>query len=77
VGAVASISKPLLAIQGEDDEYGTMAQMDSIAAHVPHASVVKLPACGHSPHRDAPAPLGEAIIAFVSRHSPSADRQAA
>ncbi|MGR9577677.1 alpha/beta fold hydrolase [Pandoraea sputorum] len=65
VGAVATISKPLLAIQGEDDEYGTMAQMDSIAAHVPHAKVVKLQDCGHSPHRDAPAPLGEAIVAFI------------
>ncbi|VVE30184.1 alpha/beta fold hydrolase [Pandoraea terrigena] len=77
VGAVASISKPLLAIQGEDDEYGTMAQMDSIAAHVAHATVVKLPACGHSPHRDAPVPLGEAIVAFIGRHHPSANRQAA
>ena len=70
VGAVASISKPLLAIQGENDEYGTMAQMDSIATHVPHAQVVKLPACGHSPHRDAPQPLGEAIVAFIGRHAP-------
>ncbi|VVE25021.1 alpha/beta fold hydrolase [Pandoraea cepalis] len=77
VGAVASISKPLLAIQGEDDEYGTMAQMDSIATHVPHASVVKLPACGHSPHRDAPQPLAEAIIAFIGRHHAAANRQAA
>lgn len=74
VGAVASITKPLLAIQGEDDEYGTMAQMDSIAANVPHARVVKLPACGHSPHRDAPQALGEAIVAFIGAH---AERQAA
>lgn len=65
VGAVASIDKPLLAIQGEDDEYGTMAQMDSIAEHVAHAKIVKLPACGHSPHRDAPEPLGRAIVSFI------------
>ncbi|WP_087686642.1 alpha/beta fold hydrolase [Pandoraea sp. PE-S2R-1] len=65
VGAVASIEKPLLAIQGEDDEYGTMAQMDSIAANVSHAKVVKLPDCGHSPHRDAPEALAQAIVSFI------------
>lgn len=65
VGAVASIEKPLLAIQGEDDEYGTMAQMDSIGENVTHARIVKLPDCGHSPHRDAPEPLGRAIVDFI------------
>ncbi|MFM0223530.1 alpha/beta fold hydrolase [Paraburkholderia dipogonis] len=66
-GELASIRKPLLAVQGHDDNYGTMAQIDTIAAHVPHAQLVKLDACGHSPHRDAPQPLNEAIAAFVSR----------
>ncbi|GAB3627303.1 alpha/beta hydrolase [Pandoraea terrae] len=65
VGAVASIGVPLLAAQGENDEYGTMAQMDAIADHVPHAQIVKLPDCGHSPHRDAPEALNAAIVAFI------------
>ncbi|WP_454872318.1 alpha/beta fold hydrolase [Paraburkholderia xenovorans] len=64
-GELTSIRKPLLAVQGHDDNYGTMAQIDTIAAHVPHAQLVKLDACGHSPHRDAPQPLNEAIAAFV------------
>ncbi|MGI4816269.1 MAG: alpha/beta fold hydrolase [Janthinobacterium lividum] len=64
--SLASISCPLLALQGFQDEYGTMAQMDSIAAHVPQAVVVKLQACGHSPHRDAPAALNDAIAAFLA-----------
>ena len=63
---LASIRQPLLAIQGHDDNYGTMAQIDTIAARVPQAQLVKLDACGHSPHRDAPARLNEAIAAFVS-----------
>ena len=64
---LSSIRRPLLAIQGHDDNYGTMAQIDTIAAHVPHAHLVRLDACGHSPHRDAPEKLNEAIAAFVSR----------
>jgi pimeloyl-ACP methyl ester carboxylesterase len=63
---LASIRQPLLAIQGHDDNYGTLAQIDTIAAQVPHAQLVKLDACGHSPHRDAPAKLNDAITAFVS-----------
>lgn len=46
------ISCPLLAIQGVDDEYGTMAQIDNIARAVSQAQLLKLPDCGHSPHRD-------------------------
>jgi pimeloyl-ACP methyl ester carboxylesterase len=63
---LASIRQPLLAIQGHDDNYGTMAQIDTIATHVPQTQLVKLEACGHSPHRDAPGRLNEAIAAFVS-----------
>ena len=62
---LSSIRCPLLAVQGHDDEYGTMAQIDTIASHVPHAQLVKLPACGHSPHRQCPAMLDAAIAAFV------------
>ena len=62
---LSSIQCPLLAIQGHDDEYGTMAQIDAIASHVPHAQLTKLSACGHSPHRQCPAMLDAAIVAFV------------
>jgi len=64
-GLLCSIQCPLLAVQGHDDEYGTMAQIDAIASHVPQAQLAKLPACGHSPHRQCPAMLDAAILAFV------------
>ena len=64
-GDIATITAPLLAIQGEDDAYGTMAQIDDIAAAVPHARRVKLPHCGHSPHRDQPEAVARAIEAFL------------
>jgi pimeloyl-ACP methyl ester carboxylesterase len=60
-----AIREPLLAVQGHDDHYGTMAQIETIAQRVPHARLVKLDACGHSPHRDAPQALNEAIAAFI------------
>jgi len=56
---------PLLAIQGLDDPYGTMAQIDGIAERVPGTQLLKLPHCGHSPHRDQPARVIEATHAFV------------
>jgi pimeloyl-ACP methyl ester carboxylesterase len=60
------IRAPILAIQGEDDEYGTMRQTDAIAAraHGP-VELVKLAACGHSPHRDQPDATLAAITRFV------------
>lgn len=59
------ITGPLLAIQGEADPYGTMAQIDDIACAVPHAQLLKLPDCGHSPHRDQPEAVAQAVQAFV------------
>jgi len=59
------ISAPLLAIQGERDPYGTMAQIDEISRAVPQAQLLKLPDCGHSPHRDQPEVLAQALQAFM------------
>lgn len=58
---VGAIRAPLLAIQGVDDEYGTLDQLERLAARVPNTQRLVLPACGHSPHRDQP----EAVIAAV------------
>lgn len=59
-----SISAPVLAIQGVDDEYGTMAQLRSIEEKTKGpCELLELGACGHSPHRDQP----EAVLAAVAR----------
>lgn len=60
---------PVLAVQGEDDEYGTMAQIEGIPRYAPQAALLKLPACGHSPHRDQPAPLTAAVVRFIEGHA--------
>ena len=64
-----AITQPVLAVQGEDDEYGTMAQLDSIAKHVADAHLLKLEACGHSPHRDQPQRVIQATLDFIAQHS--------
>ena len=60
-----AITAPLLAIQGLDDEYGTLAQVHELQRAVPHARLLELPACGHSPQRDQPEAVNEAIAAFL------------
>ena len=48
------ITAPLLAVQGLNDEYGSLDQLRDIQAMVPGATTLELPDCGHSPHRDQP-----------------------
>lgn len=65
------IACPVLALQGEDDEYATMRQIEVIGAAVPGSEVLKLPACGHSPQRDQEAAVLAAIVGFAERLSGS------
>ena len=43
---------PILAIQGNDDEYGTIAQIEAIRAKIPATEILRLDNCQHAPHRD-------------------------
>lgn len=65
-GLLPSIRCPILAIQGEDDEYGTMEQIESIARSAPDTRLLALPACRHSPHRDQPEAVLAAAREFVA-----------
>lgn len=62
---IRAIRCPLLAIQGMDDEYGTLEQVRGIARRVPQTQLLELPDCGHSPHKDQPDAVIEAVRAFV------------
>ncbi len=63
---LASILCPVLAIQGDDDPYGTMAQIDTIARHVKTAQLLKLRNCGHAVWRDRSDAVIAAITAFTT-----------
>ncbi|MCX7257594.1 MAG: alpha/beta hydrolase [Polaromonas sp.] len=64
---IAAIACPLLAVQGLDDEYGTLEQIRGIARRLAQTRLLELPDCGHSPHRDQPERLITAITAFIQR----------
>jgi pimeloyl-ACP methyl ester carboxylesterase len=58
------ITCPVLVIQGEDDEYGTSAQVEGIANRVSGPVEIKLiPDCGHTPHFQA----RETVLAEMTR----------
>ena len=64
--SLSAICCPLLIIQGEDDEYGTIKQVDAIRTQLSGSVEVQmLPDCGHAPHRDQREVTINAIIRFV------------
>ena len=66
---IATIACPLLAVQGLDDEYGTLAQIRGIAKVVPQTELLEMAECGHSPHRDQPALLTSRMERFFKQHA--------
>jgi len=62
------VRSPVLAIQGYDDEYGTMAQLDEIARGVAGpCELLKLERCGHAPFRDQAEQTLAALTRFVNQ----------
>ncbi len=64
-----AIRCPVLAAQGLDDEYGTLAQIQGIARGVAQAQLLEIAACGHSPQRDQPELLMRAIRDFTAANT--------
>jgi pimeloyl-ACP methyl ester carboxylesterase len=65
---LAAVTAPVLAIQGRDDAYGTLAQLDALQRSLSGPLTVDLlDACGHAPHRDRPDATLGAIVDFVHR----------
>lgn len=61
-----SIRCPVLVLQGAEDEYGTVKQIEAIQRSIPAASGVILENCKHSPHRDQPEAVLSAISLFIA-----------
>jgi pimeloyl-ACP methyl ester carboxylesterase len=64
-----AITCPLLAVQGIDDEYGTLAQVRGIQRALPRTQLLELPDCGHAVHKDQPDALIDATTTFIARHT--------
>jgi pimeloyl-ACP methyl ester carboxylesterase len=64
-GLLPAIACPVLAVQGEQDQYGTLEQVYAIQRLVPQTQLVILDDCRHVPHQDQPQTLLNAVAAFV------------
>ncbi len=63
---LARIAVPILALQGEDDPYGTEAQLRAVHDHARVAVETRLiPGARHAPHLEAAMPTLSAITAFI------------
>ncbi|MGE5115548.1 MAG: alpha/beta fold hydrolase [Betaproteobacteria bacterium] len=62
---VGAVRCPVLAVQGVDDEYGTLEQIRAIRRRLPKTRLLELANCGHSPHRDQPEAVIAATAAFL------------
>ncbi len=59
------INVPMLAIQGKDDQYGTVKHINAIRHHVNHAETYLIDDCRHSPHLEQPEKVLDIITQFI------------
>lgn len=73
----ARVRCPVLAIQGDADRYGTLRQLDRLAACTPGSLRLVLPGVGHAPHLERGARVLDVIARWVGwqlAHGSEADR---
>jgi len=64
---LSPITVPVLVIQGSDDGYGTIAQVEAVVSQVSgRVETLVVDGCGHAPHLESPAVVVDAVTAFVS-----------
>ena len=67
---VDGLSIPVLTVQGRDDPYGTLAQIEEIKTRAcSQIDVEILDNCGHSPYREQPEKFLKIVAEFFSRIS--------
>jgi pimeloyl-ACP methyl ester carboxylesterase len=66
--ALGYIRVPILILQGAEDQYGTLKQVDAAKEECfCPVEVAILPGARHSPHRDAPVATLDAVAGFINR----------
>lgn len=67
---LAPITCPVLVLQGLDDQFGTEAQVQAIAAAAgSNVRTYMIPGAGHTPHREAPGITADLVRIFVERNT--------
>ena len=65
---IESFRVPVLALQGREDQYGTLAQIEAVRRKSPaDVELAVIEKCRHSPHFDQPEATLEVIGAFLNR----------
>ncbi|MFC0131805.1 hypothetical protein CR105_23480 [Massilia eurypsychrophila] len=62
---LASIRCPTLAVQGRQDQFGTLEQLDELKRQAPHAELLVLEECRHIPHEERPDEVRAAVVDFL------------
>ena len=62
---ISGLQCPVLAIQGQNDQYGTVLQLESILEAIPNTQLAFLPDCAHHPHLEKQAEVIELIAGFL------------
>lgn len=65
-----AVKAPVLAIQGDSDEFGTQAQVDAILEGISGAASWIVPACGHTPHTQVEDDFLEKVTGFLQPRLP-------
>ncbi len=63
---LSSITCPLLALLGDNDEFVSTLQTEKLRALLPQSEVVLIPDCGHTPHRERPELVLMRCAAFLA-----------
>jgi pimeloyl-ACP methyl ester carboxylesterase len=62
------VAVPTLIVQGENDEYGTWAHVESIERHAPGpVQTLRVPDCGHAPHAEQRDTTLAAMSRFINQ----------
>lgn len=63
---LTGIHCPALILQGENDQYGTVAQVDAIVERIPGALKAMIGDCGHHPHLEKTEAVLEIVAGFIT-----------
>lgn len=64
---VGEVRIPALVVTGDDDRIVPTEESIRLAQELPNAELVVIPACGHVPQEECPAPFVDALRPFISR----------
>ncbi len=66
---LSGVKCPMLAVQGRQDQYGTLEQIEAVRRRVTHAEIAILDDCQHVPHFEQPQATLDLITRFMRNNA--------